>query len=129
LARPTSRRSRGIARFDPVRRLAAHYNSDAAATLRNFTMLLHKQISIAPFAVPEHRDLLSHARRELHEGVVTGAVKYDETVTDGLENAPTAYLDMLAGVGLGKRLLRISHQADASTYPMRPASQCNPGVC
>ena len=91
--------------------LAAHYNSDTVATLRNITMLLHKQISMTPFAVPEHRDLLPRARRELSEYIKTGAVKYDETITDGLENAPTAYLDMLAGVGLGKRLLRISHQA------------------
>lgn len=88
--------------------LAAHYNSTQPATLRNMMMLLYKQIGVQPFAVSEHRQLLGQARRELHDGIITGAIKYDETITDGLENAPTAYLDMLAGKGLGKRLLRVS---------------------
>jgi NADPH-dependent curcumin reductase CurA len=37
-----------------------------------------------------------------------GALTYDETIVDGFDDAPRAYLDMLAGVGLGKRLLRIA---------------------
>ena len=88
--------------------LAAHYNSANPAVLRNIMMLLYKQISLTPFAVSEHRELLAHARRELREGITTGVIRYDETITDALENAPAAYLDMLAGKGLGKRLLRIT---------------------
>jgi NADPH-dependent curcumin reductase CurA len=88
--------------------LAAHYNSAEPATLRNIIMLLFKQISIAPLAINDHRDLLGQARRELRDGLVTGSITYDESIVDGFEHAPTAYLDMLAGSGLGKRLLRIA---------------------
>jgi NADPH-dependent curcumin reductase len=31
---------------------------------------------------------------------------HTETVTDGIDNAPAAYLDMLAGKGIGKRMVR-----------------------
>jgi NADPH-dependent curcumin reductase CurA len=88
--------------------LAAHYNSVEPATLRNIIQLLYKQVSILPLAINDHRELLSRARRELREGLVTGSITHQETVVDGFDQAPTAYLDMLAGAGLGKRLLRIA---------------------
>jgi NADPH-dependent curcumin reductase CurA len=88
--------------------LAAHYNSDRPATFRNLAVLLFKQISVTPLAISAHAGLLSQARRELYDEIAAGSLVYDETVVDGFENAPSAYLDMLAGVGLGKRLLRIA---------------------
>jgi NADPH-dependent curcumin reductase CurA len=35
-----------------------------------------------------------------------GSLDYSETIIDGIENAPAAYLDMLEGKGIGKRLIR-----------------------
>jgi NADPH-dependent curcumin reductase CurA len=88
--------------------LAAHYNSDIPATFKNFDMLLFKQITITPLAIGDHVASLGQARRELREAIAVGSLKYDETIVDGFENAPQAYLDMLRGMGLGKRLLRIA---------------------
>jgi NADPH-dependent curcumin reductase CurA len=88
--------------------LAAHYNSNIPATFKNFDMLLFKQITITPLAISDHVGSLGQARRELHDAISGGSLKYDETIVDGFENAPQAYLDMLRGVGLGKRLLRIA---------------------
>jgi NADPH-dependent curcumin reductase CurA len=90
--------------------LAAHYNSTEPATMRNLAMLLYKQIAIMPFAIAENRHLLSEARRDLQEGILSGAIKYDETITEGFLEAPQAYLGMLTGAGLGKRLHRIAHR-------------------
>ncbi|MCP9276812.1 MDR family NADP-dependent oxidoreductase [Mycolicibacterium arenosum] len=89
--------------------LAAHYNTSLPATLHNFLTLLYKQISIIPFTVSEHRRLLPEARRAIHEGIATESIRFDEAIIDGFENAPRAFLDMLAGAGLGKRLIRIDH--------------------
>jgi NADPH-dependent curcumin reductase CurA len=88
--------------------LAAHYNSPNPATFHNFDTLLFKQISITPLAIGDHVRLLGQARRELLDGITTGTLKFDETIVDGFNNAPSAYLDMLSGVGLGKRLLCIA---------------------
>jgi len=36
-----------------------------------------------------------------------GTVRYDETVVDGLENAPQAFMDLLDGANTGKMLVRL----------------------
>jgi NADPH-dependent curcumin reductase CurA len=36
-----------------------------------------------------------------------GSVQYDETVVDGLENAPQAFMDLLDGGNTGKMLVRL----------------------
>lgn len=37
-----------------------------------------------------------------------GDIHYRETVADGLENAPQAFLDLLEGGNLGKQLVRVA---------------------
>ena len=34
-------------------------------------------------------------------------IRYDETVVDGIQNAPEAFLGMLRGENLGKMLVRV----------------------
>ncbi|WP_371419151.1 hypothetical protein [Pseudarthrobacter sp. NamE5] len=36
-----------------------------------------------------------------------GTVRYDETIVDGLENAPQAFTDLLDGANTGKMLVRL----------------------
>jgi NADPH-dependent curcumin reductase CurA len=36
-----------------------------------------------------------------------GTVRYDETIVDGLENAPKAFIDLLDGANTGKMLVRL----------------------
>ena len=36
-----------------------------------------------------------------------GRISYDETVVDGIENAPAAFLGLLRGENLGKMLVRL----------------------
>jgi len=45
------------------------------------------------------------------EAVADGRVRYREDVTDGLENAPQAFIGMLGGRNFGKTLVRVSSQA------------------
>jgi NADPH-dependent curcumin reductase len=42
------------------------------------------------------------------EGIRSGAVRYREDITDGLENAPATFLGMLEGRNFGKTLIRVS---------------------
>ena len=39
--------------------------------------------------------------------VADGRVKYEEDITEGLENAPQAFMDMLRGGNTGKTIVKV----------------------
>jgi NADPH-dependent curcumin reductase CurA len=39
--------------------------------------------------------------------VAAGKLKYNETVIEGIENAPSAFIGLLAGENLGKMLVKV----------------------
>ena len=44
---------------------------------------------------------------QLTEWVRDGKIKYRERITDGIENAPKAFIEMLGGANIGKQLVRV----------------------
>ncbi len=41
-------------------------------------------------------------------GIADGRIRYREDVTDGFENAPTAFMGLLEGKNFGKALVRVA---------------------
>jgi NADPH-dependent curcumin reductase CurA len=39
-----------------------------------------------------------------------GKLKYRETVTKGIENAPSAFIDMLKGRNIGKQIVKLGDE-------------------
>ena len=46
--------------------------------------------------------------QQLGKAVASGRIKYRETVAQGLENAPRAFIGMLKGENLGKQLVKVA---------------------
>lgn len=98
----------------PVCGLIAQYNGTAgddsaghlAATMR---AILTKSLTVRGFInyefADEHYDTFL---RTVGPGVAEGRIRYREDVTDGLESAPAAFLDMLTGRNFGKTLVRVA---------------------
>ncbi|MGE4304180.1 MAG: NADP-dependent oxidoreductase [Novosphingobium sp.] len=87
--------------------LAQHYNDEAPMQLEHFKALLYKQVMLQGFRTADFVDRYEEATAELMAGVREGWLRYDEQITDGLEHAAEAYLAMLGGQGIGKRLIRL----------------------
>ena len=87
--------------------LAAHYNDEAPLALRHFKTLLYRALTLRGFITAEHPQLFEPALAELAKGVASGTIVHRETIIDRLEQAPAAYLNMLQGAGIGKRLIRL----------------------
>lgn len=74
---------------------------------RLLPLVLTKQIKVEGFLVFQFFDRTAEGLEKLTEWVRGGQLKYKETVTDGIENAPQAFLSMLQGGNTGKQLVRI----------------------
>ena len=71
-------------------------------------LLLVNRMKVEGFIISEHLDVWPQAQRELADLIARGELRYHETIADGLDAAPQAFLGLLAGKNLGKQLVRIS---------------------
>jgi len=78
-----------------------------AMPLQNFRSVLVNRLRVEGFIVSEHMEVWPEALRELGTLVATGELKYRETIAQGLENAPEAFIGLLKGRNVGKQLVRL----------------------
>ena len=100
-----------LARMNPFGRIAvcgliSGYNGKPTP-LSNFRSVLSNKLMIQGFIISEHFDVWPQAHRELADLVVAGRLKYRESVAEGLEAAPQAFLGMLKGQNFGKQIVRL----------------------
>ncbi len=74
---------------------------------RNLAMVIGKRLTLRGMLVSDHGDLRDTFVEEVAPLVADGRIKHHETVFEGLERAPEAFLAMLRGDGLGKNLVSI----------------------
>jgi NADPH-dependent curcumin reductase CurA len=79
----------------------------APQPIRNPRLLLTQRLKLQGFIVSEHLHRWPTALKELGEGVATGRIKYRETIAQGLEDAPVAFLGLLKGRNFGKQLVKL----------------------
>lgn len=72
-----------------------------------FRSVLVNRLRVEGFIVSEHMDLWPIALHELAQRVVDGSLRYRETIARGLENAPEAFIGLLAGRNVGKQLVAL----------------------
>jgi len=75
---------------------------------RLFWKLIEKQARIEGFLVFQFIPQFRAAIQQLTEWVETGQLKYRERITEGLENTPQAFLEMLQGKNTGKQLVKVA---------------------
>jgi NADPH-dependent curcumin reductase CurA len=86
--------------------MIAGYN-DAPTPMAMPRQILTQRLKIQGFIVSEHPALWPKALAELGAGVASGAIKYRESVAQGLPAAPAAFLGLLSGKNFGKQLVKL----------------------
>ena len=74
---------------------------------RNFMAVLPKRITIRGFIILDHYGLYRDFQSEVGPLVAEGKISYRETVVEGLENMPDAFLGLLDGQNTGKMLVKV----------------------
>ena len=75
--------------------------------LRFPSVILTSRLRVEGFIVSEHMDQWPAALTELGALVAAGKLKYRETIANGLNAAPEAFLGMLKGKNFGKQLVKL----------------------
>lgn len=70
-------------------------------------LILQSRLKLQGFIVSEHMNVWPEALKELGTMVATGKLKYRETVAQGIDAAPEAFLGLLKGRNFGKQLVKL----------------------
>ena len=85
------------------------YNAtEPMAAPRNLFKIVSKRIRIQGFIVRDHLADRDEFIREMSAWIKSGKIVWNDTVTQGLENAPAAFIGLFSGNNLGKSLVKIS---------------------
>ena len=100
-----------LARMNAFGRIAlcgmiSGYNG-APIPLGQPSLILQSRLLLQGFIVSEHMQHWPEALKELGGMVATGKLKYRESVAQGLEAAPEAFLGLLKGRNFGKQLVKL----------------------
>jgi hypothetical protein len=87
----------------------SHYNAvEPPPGPRNLSLVVGKRLTIRGFLISDHPDRFADVTRELSGWLRAGKITFEETVVDGIDNAPGAFLGMLRGDNIGKMVVRIA---------------------
>ncbi len=86
--------------------LIAGYNGEEQV-LRNMRFMLTSRLQLRGFIISEHMEFWPQALGELQELVGAGRLVYRESVAEGLESAPEAFIGLLKGRNFGKQLVKL----------------------
>ncbi|RCV47097.1 NADP-dependent oxidoreductase, partial [Marinitenerispora sediminis] len=73
---------------------------------RNLGLVVTKRLALRGFIVTDDAHLAGEFHSEVAPLVADGRIVFRETVVDGLENAPEAFISMLRGGNVGKMVVR-----------------------
>ncbi|UST55662.1 NADP-dependent oxidoreductase [Comamonadaceae bacterium OTU4NAUVB1] len=79
----------------------------APLPLANPALILVNRLKVEGFIVSEHMDVWPEALKELGGLVASGKLRPRESVAEGIEAAPEAFLGLLKGRNFGKQLVKL----------------------
>jgi NADPH-dependent curcumin reductase CurA len=91
--------------------MIAQYNAETPpAGPRNIYAAVEKSLTLQGFISSNHLDLLPAFTHDMQQWISEGRIKWRETVVDGLENAPKAFIGIFAGENFGKMLVKVAER-------------------
>ncbi|MET8975934.1 NADP-dependent oxidoreductase [Streptomyces sp. NPDC004539] len=87
--------------------ISVYNNTEPAPGPRNLARLIQTRGRIEGLLVGDHYDLQPEFVAEVAPWIASGALKYRETVTEGVENTLEAFLGVLRGDNIGKAVVKV----------------------
>ncbi len=99
--------ARPFARLVECGMISQYNDATPPAGPRNMALIIGKRLRLQGFIVFDFIAKRSEFLTEVSEHVAAGRLKWEETVLEGLEQAPKAFLGLFTGANTGKMLVRL----------------------
>jgi len=91
----------------------AHYNDESVPSgPRKLPQLIATRAKVEGLLVGDYVTRFEEASERLGQWVAAGELGHRETVVEGLDNAPDAFLGLFSGDNIGKQVVRVSDPAE-----------------
>ncbi len=92
----------------PLVGLISQYNDTQLSPGPNLLSLIANRALIQGMLVTDHTDRMPDFLRDMSQWLREGKIRYREDIIQGLENAPRAFIGLLQGENIGKRVVQVS---------------------
>ena len=75
--------------------------------LKNMAHVLVKRLTIKGFLIFDHDNDYLDFERDMNFWILDKKIKWKETIIEGVENSPQAFLDLLEGKNIGKMIVKV----------------------
>jgi NADPH-dependent curcumin reductase CurA len=91
--------------------ISRYNDAEPAPGPRNMFLVVTKRLRIQGYIISDHFDRFGEFVEQASDWVRDGRLQYRETIVEGIENAPKAFLGLLRGQNVGKMLVKVGPEA------------------
>jgi NADPH-dependent curcumin reductase CurA len=91
--------------------MISQYN-EAKAGPSNLSHAVRKRLTMQGFIVSDHAARLSAFHQDMQTWINAGQIRWEETIVDGIDKAPKAFIGLFTGDNMGKMLVRLHDASD-----------------
>ncbi|MDP5272923.1 NADP-dependent oxidoreductase [Chengkuizengella axinellae] len=94
--------------------ISSYNNKELDLGPRVQTILIKNRALMKGFLVSDYANRFPEGIKQLAAWIMAGKLKYEETIIDGFENTPEAFLGLFKGTNLGKLLVKVADPSQSS---------------
>lgn len=92
----------------PVCGMISQYNAtEATPGPNNLGLIIGKRLKLQGYIVSDYRARTAEFYADMKDWIAAGQIKSQETIVEGIENAPNAFIGLFTGENMGKMLVKL----------------------
>jgi NADPH-dependent curcumin reductase CurA len=91
--------------------ISRYNDTEATPGPRNMWSIVTKRLRVQGYIISDHYDRFREFHTQAAGWLAEGRLRHRETVVEGIENAPAAFIGLLGGANVGKMLVKVGPDA------------------